>query len=145
MVPSPTPSCRKTCPSRRQRPERQSLRKNCLLPRPTARLQERLHWRLSESKSAANLRAGKKKPRVRRSEDVARKQLRRHGCLSKLGGSTPPRLKRSRKIALGSTDGHKQRRRDGRSRRRSWKQPCVERLTKVVEGRDRSQPLSMQN
>jgi len=48
----------------------------------------------------------------------------------KPNGSTRPRSKRLKKIALRSTDGRKRRMHGGRSRRRSWKQLCDERMTR---------------
>src|SRR5262245_20079005 len=54
----------------------------------------------------------------------------RSRCLNKPGGSTKARSTRLKKIGLHSTNGRKLRTRDGRSRGRSWRQPCLERVTR---------------
>ena len=67
--------------------------------------------------------ATREKERKRREQAIAKAEHFR-----KPNGSTRPRSKRLKKIALRSTDGRKRRTRAGTSKRRSWRQPCVERL-----------------
>jgi hypothetical protein len=75
--------------------------------------------------------AFEREQKLRWSGNAASKRLQRQeGRSNRPGGSTRPRSKRSKKIELHSTNGRKWRMRDGRSRRRSWRQLCVERVTK---------------